>query len=478
MKSVTKTTTGATAVAEELGRLEARKAEAERQRAENLTALEDARQARRAGLSSDSFDVDASSKRIRDLDAAAADLQTLIADLDAAIEATAGRFRDAKEAEERAAAAEKLEGFATAAEAAGSDLEKAVVGLAKAVRALLATVPPDVGMFPARSLNRPTGRPEGNSLLASPREAIAAVVAEAVAYNLPEIVDGYRDNGYYRRSLMCVMNPEAANPTLNASQPTNPLATSAAVAALITNRLRDRAEAIRTGAAGTNLSDVSRPDKQRDKPRNVELIALENVAYLAHNGNFLPKRQLLAAGKAKSFAPDDAEKLIATGAFAATDSDEGRAFAKKLEDRRIALAGQRGLSHAPSEFRFEDCRDIGDPMGLRAERGLDAKPEDGSDIELVALEDVWILDRPTNGGGLAPRKVFASGKSHLRRAADAATLVATGYFAMAGTDEAAAAIEREKEAPRQFLPNAAGCRALGDVFGVYAEKQEAARAVG
>lgn len=478
MKNPFKTTAGATAVAEELGRLESRKTEAERQRVETLQALEAEREARRAGLASDSFDVAASTKRLRDMDAAAADLQNLIDDLTAAIEATSGRFKNAKDAEERAAAAEKLDAYATAAEAAGADLEKAVAALAKAVRNMLATVPADVGMFPAHGMDRPDRRPEGRALLASSREAVAAAVADGLASAIPEIFDCYSANFGYRRALMCLMNPAAPQPSFRADSPTTPLSTRDAVLALVVDRLRDRAEAIRSGAAGTGLSDIIHRETPRKKPSNVELIALENVSYLARRGNFLPSPKLSAVGRIESFAADDAERLIATGAFAATDSDDGREFAEKQERRRIALAEQRGVSQAPSGLRFEDCRDLGDPMGLRAERGLEGKPEDQGDVELVALEDVWLLDRARDGGSLAPRKVFQAGKSHLRRAIDAEALIGTGCFARAGTEEAAAAIEREAAAPRKFAPNVADCRALGDVFGLHVEKQEAARAVG
>ncbi len=349
MKLTLKKQTGSAAVAEELARIEIRKAEAERKRSETLQALEDARQARRDGLSSEDFDLAASAKRIRELDGAAADLEVLISDLEAAHVATSERLRASRDGEARAAVAGKLEAMAAAADTAGTDVEKAVLGLGKAVRALLATVAPDLGLFPAYHMDRPEERPEARNVMASPREAVAAALADALAAELPEVFDHYRENGY-RRALFSLMDARAPQPSFRSGARTNPLRAREAVSALVVDRIRARAAAIISGDAPAEISDIRPPEPPKKHEKRVSLTALVDVGLYLPNGYQAPVRRIITEGRQESFAPHHAELLIATAAFAPTESEEVKKLLAKQEERREREAAQSSrepASHQP-----------------------------------------------------------------------------------------------------------------------------------
>lgn len=371
MKTTSKMQIGSAGVAEELARLEARKAEAERQRAETLTSLEDARQARRDGLSSEDFDLKGSAKRIRELDGAAADLEVLISDLEAAQVAASERLRASRDGEERAAVAAKLEAMAAAADTAGADLERAVLGLGKAVRALLATVAPDLGLFPAYHMDRPEERPEARNVMASPREAVAAALADALAAELPEVFDHYRENGY-RRALFSLMDPRAPQPSFRSGAPTNPLRAREAVSALLVERIRARAAAITSGDAPTAISDIRPPVQPEVREKRVSLTALVDVGLYVPNGYLAPARKIITEGRQESFAPHHAELLIATAAFAPTESAEVKKLLAKREEARAREAAQSargyGITSAVSGRTFDQVNDLGDPLGLLVEQ--------------------------------------------------------------------------------------------------------------
>lgn len=372
MKLALKKQTGSAAVAEELARIEIRKAEAERKRSETLQALEDARQARRDGVASEDFDLAGAARRIRDLDGAAADLEVLISDLEAAHVATSERLRASRDGEERAAVADRVQAMAAAADTAGADLEKCVVALGKAVRALLATVAPDIGLFAAHAMSRPEGRLEARNAMASPREAVAAALADALAAELPEVFDTYRASFGYSRGLMCLMDARAPQPSFRSGAPTNPLRSREAVSALVVDRLRARAAAILSGESPAEISDIRPPEPAKEREKRVSLTALVDVGLYLPNGYQAPLRRIIRACEEKRFAPHHAELLIATAAFAPTESAEVKKLLAKQEELREREAAQSsrgsGITSAGSGRTFDQVNDLGDPLGLLAEQ--------------------------------------------------------------------------------------------------------------
>jgi hypothetical protein len=361
MKNLLKKKSDSSTLQAELGRLEARKADAERHRSETLQSLEEARQARRDGLSAEDFDLATSAKRIKDLENTAADLAALIADFEQASEATAERFRNATDTENREAAAARLEQIAKAAEGEAGEFVKAIAALGKATRALLQTIPTEVGIFAAHHMNRPGGRPEGSSLMASGREAVAAALADGLASEIPELFDNFYASGYHRQ-LNCVMDASEIQPSFRSPAATKPIPAQDAVRALITSRLRTRAAAIRSGEAEPLINDIRSAPMPQRSPETLDLIAIDDFSLFARHGLLQPRRIIVTKGRRESFLEKDCATLVATGAFVKADSAEGRALLAKIEHE----ATQR-KSRVSSAKTFDDVRDLGDPLGLVTE---------------------------------------------------------------------------------------------------------------
>lgn len=342
----------------ELKRLADRKTEAERRRSEVLQALEEARQARRDVLDADDAAISAASGKLKALQVEAADLAELVTDLEAAIEAASDRFRHAREHEARNAAASQMESVAAKVDGQTAELEKAVKQLAKAARAMLASIPDGVGTFRMYSGDRPEDRAERGDY-ASGREAVAAVLADALAAELPELFDRYRENGY-RRALLCIMDPQATQPSYRANLPTEPLPAREVLNALIVDRLKVRAQAIRSGEQAASLADVRLRSVEPPRPKSINLIAVDDVALMVEDGIYLPTRKMISAGETHSFLQDHAAKLIKTGAFLRVRTPEADAFILKLETDRANRKSVAG----PTTMTWSDVRDLGDPLGL------------------------------------------------------------------------------------------------------------------
>ncbi|MFA7413669.1 MAG: hypothetical protein WC048_04220 [Rhizobium sp.] len=351
----------------ELKRLADRKTEAERKRSEVLQALEEARQARRDVLDGEQAAIDAASAKLKALQTEAGDLADLIADIEAAIESASDRFRQAREHEARNAAASQMESVAAKVDGQTAELEKAVKQLAKAARGMLNAIPDAVGTFRIYHGDRPEHRQERGDY-ASGREAVAAALADALAAELPELFDRYRENGY-RRALLCVMDPQATQPSYRANFPTEPLPAREVVNALIVDRLKTRAQAIRAGEEDAGLAGVELRVVAPRPPKTVEVMAIEHVNMITPNGIFSPIRRIMTKGQTDSFAPDHVAKLLKTGVFVRADSAEADKIRADIENRdpkRIfGSSGNVGIG-------FDETRDLGDPLGLIAAEAEEA----------------------------------------------------------------------------------------------------------
>lgn len=348
----------------ELKRLADRKSEADRKRSEVLQALEDARQARRDVLDGEQASIDGATAKLKALTIEAADLAEMIEDFDAAINAANERFRQAREHEARQTAAAQLEAIAAKIDAQTAEFEKAVKAIAKAARAMLSAIPDGIGTFPMYAGDRPGHRQERGNY-ASGREAVSAVVADALAAEIPELFDAYSQVGF-RRALFCPMNQRAIQPSYRANEPTEPLPAREVVNALIVDRLKTRAQAIRSGEEAASLNDV-RYHVPAPRVKSVDVIATEHVMVVLPDGVLSPVR-LLTVGQAWSLTPDQATKLVATGAFIRVGTTEANSFIAKRED---TMAKRMGVGSAVPK---EAYRDLGDPLGLRtAEAEEDAR---------------------------------------------------------------------------------------------------------
>lgn len=370
MKHPFRKSSDSAAIEAELQRLAGRKAEAERKRSEVLQALEEARQARRDVLDGEQASIDGATAKLKALTIEAADLAEMIEDFDAAINAASERFRQAREHEARQTAATQLEAIAAKIDSQTAEFEKAVKTLAKVARTMLAAIPAEVGVAPGHSANRPENR-QGRGML-SGSEAVAAVLADALAAEVPELFDAYRQDGY-RRALFCLMDPAAPQPDYRSNLQTKPLPAREVVNGLIVDRLKARAQAIRDGEEASNLAGVELRAVAPKQPKTVEVMAVEHVNLLIPNGIFSPIRRIMTKGQTDSFAPDHVAKLLKTGVFVRADSAEADKIRADIENRdpkRIfGSSGNAGIG-------FDETRDLGDPLGL-----LEAEKEEAARID-------------------------------------------------------------------------------------------------
>jgi len=366
VKALTKRATDSAGIQAELDTLEARKANAERERSDTMQALEEARQARRDVMSADEQTIQAASSKVNELTQKVAGLESLIEDASLAIESQLERLREAKGREEREGKIAELEAVAGKIEAQAADLAKAIATVGKIARGMIADIPEDMGVFPLSYYDRPAdrNRPEASSAFASGREAVAAAIADGLADVLPEMFDGFSDSGYgYRSALFRVMTPGEVRPSFHGKQPTSPLPTEKAVKALISGRLRDRASSIKAGEATVDTCAVTRAILSRPSEKTtIELVATSWFAMVLPADFGAGVNKIMSSGQRESFSVEHAPRLCATGRFLVADSKEGKAFIEK--HRELVESGKSRRPGGPIGTSLSDVDYAGDPLGL------------------------------------------------------------------------------------------------------------------
>jgi hypothetical protein len=202
-----------------------------------------------------------------------------------------------------------------------------------------------------------------NTGVLSPQEIVGAVLADALAAELPELFD-IAPGAEYKRALHCIVDSTSPQPSYRANEVRTPLPAKEIMHALIIDRFIDRAAKILSG----DLEPVlDRPALIKPPaPKTVELVTLENVALIVPYDDALNhggKRKNMKAGDFLSFRLDYADKLINTGKFLVRSTPEGEKFiADRLEKfSRVQLSS---VPYGPQEYF-----DLGDPLNLlQAER--------------------------------------------------------------------------------------------------------------
>ncbi|PWE55446.1 hypothetical protein DEM27_15430 [Metarhizobium album] len=260
MKNPFKKRDGVAEIERELITLEKRKTDEERQRSETMQALEEAKELRRESLSSEDGDVEKVTATIRRLATEAADHADLLGEIDQQIIDAQARLTSARERESRNAEVTRLNRAADSIDAKAPELKKAAATLARLIRSVGAELADDDGLWPTHSTKRPSERPEGRADLASRREGMAALVAELVAAELPELFDVTYDNRFgYMGILVRLVNPRVQQPDwIGREVPEPPLDTATALQSMFSNRLRQRAATIELGSTRLSENSIAR----------------------------------------------------------------------------------------------------------------------------------------------------------------------------------------------------------------------------
>jgi hypothetical protein len=344
----------------ELAKLGQKLADHQRRRSELLQAAEEARATWREALAEDDDVIAAAKARVDQLEREADDVGRTIAEYEAAIGAAEERFRDASSDERRRAEAAALETAAKKAQSIAPELEKAVAGVVSAARRLVAAIPVDMGVFRVVADARPGERPEKGNAFASNREAVAAVLAEALLAELPELFDFVRSGHHNVLGLMAVGDPRAdiVEPMGWKQRDEMGLPAGAAIDALISSRLRARAERILAGEIepGGGKVDILKPYRHPDPPAETRIVGLRNFRFRTGEPGWKPHTKIIAKGSADYVLDQVASAAISRGWAAPFESREGQAAIEQLH-------GMRGQRIGP--LTSEECSDLGDPLGLQ-----------------------------------------------------------------------------------------------------------------
>ena len=390
---LTKRQKSAAEIEAELTKLAGKLADHQRRRSELLQSAEEARAAWRESLANEDDVIATAKARVDQLEREADDAGRTIEEYQAAIGAAEERFRVASADERRRTAAAALEDAAKKVDAVKTELEKAVAQVAAAARKLMAAIPGDVGVFSVHDSARPADRPEKGNAFASNREATAAVLAEALLCELPELFDFAQVGNYHALGLLAVGDPEAVRvePMGWSRRDAVGLPAGAAIETLISSRLRDRAGKILAGEIQPDRTviKIEQPARPPEPPAESRIIGLRNFRFLDAEEGYKPRARIIAEGTADWIRDEIARAAIARGWAAPFDSREGQ----------VALEHFRSMkSQRVGPITVDDCLDLGDPLGLhRAYREASAAdpstdPDDGVD---EAMQIAW-LDRQTD----------------------------------------------------------------------------------
>jgi hypothetical protein len=373
----------------ELARLGQKLEDHKRRRSELMQAAEEARATWRVSLADEDDVIAATKANVDRLERDADEAARVITEYEAAITDCQDRFRRASTEERRRAAAADLEATAKKVDALKSELEKGVAQIAGTMRKIMAAIPADVGVFPMLADARPGDRPERRNEFASNREAAAAVLAEALLAELPELYDFIKVGHYTGLCLLAVGDPQAARVEAMGwtQRDAMGLPASTAVEALISSRLRDRAARIIAGELEPDGSmlEIVEPFRVPPPLPEMRIVGLRNFKFLMGEPGYKPRYEGVTDGADAYVREEVGRAAIARGYAAPHGSPEA---IKRVEELRSRKSVQHGFG--PS---IDDHFDLGDPLGLQrayqAANANDVPADDGVDEAM----DVAGLDR-------------------------------------------------------------------------------------
>lgn len=361
----------------ELSKLAGKLADHQRRRSELLQAAEEARAAWRESLAEDDDLIASAKVRVDQLERDADDAGRTIAEYEAAISAAEERFLAASADERRRAAAAALEAVAKKVDALKAEFERDVAKWASTARKLVAAIPSDMGVFPILADSRPGERPERRNEFASNREAVSAVCGEALVYELSELYDFVQVGNYHALGLLAVGDPQAAQIEAMGWRKRDAmgLPAGAAIDALISSRLRDRAARILAGEAEPDASSVKieKPYREPEPPAEMRIVGLRNFRFLSGEPGWKPHTKIIAQGSADYVREEVAKVAIGRGWAAPFDSREGQAAIEQLRGMRSQRVGS---------LTVDECADLGDPLGLQ--RAYKAAKANDAEVEEAA----------------------------------------------------------------------------------------------
>lgn len=383
MKNPFKKSSAASDIEAEVARMKAKQADAERRLETKTRALEEARGARLTTLDGDDELIEQATVAIRVIQAEIAETEELLEDFGRAIVGAEERLAQARDREIRETEAKRIDAAAVAVEKRKADLVKAVSALAAVIKGIAADVPEDIPLWGGEYLYRPDGRDVRKHSGVSAKEAVAGIVADALAAAVPGIADNWRDGGKNRSGILRWLEPEADQPTLGSYEATTPPLTAAdSLDALIVSRLRKRAADIRGGEIAPGEGQIvppPSPKPQKEDPPEVQVFVKRSFSYVKGFNPVWPPMLELVGAEWVRWVPEPVARVAVSRGFALrTDDPKGAAAFEAEKERRE----RPNYGYRVGPLTAEQCAPLGDILGLeqewREEYGL-LRPEEAEE---------------------------------------------------------------------------------------------------
>jgi hypothetical protein len=328
------------AVAEaELQNLRTRQSELQSRRGEAEKQRDTARAARKAALAADTAgDIRIHTTAVRNAEDELETIDSVLTDVQAQIQDTERKLGKARDVQDRAKAAEKLDQVGQEVTAAAEQLQAALAPLAKAFEALVSAIPATLKIVELPEVAEDRGG--GNFAWvdhrrnAKPLDVARVVLAEALANACPGVFASQSVAGGDWQPVLKRLNGLGSawiTERFTHPQLTVTMTGPEAAVALVNDRLKARSAAILSGELGSGLDDVAPPSAispppPPKPPEPVKIIARETFTLEEFGA-----RINVLKFETPSLAADVAAVAMTSGLAYRLDSIQGLELQKQVE---------------------------------------------------------------------------------------------------------------------------------------------------
>ena len=347
----------------ELSNLASRRQTLEARKVDALAKLDAAKSARRNVLAGDpTADLSRLNGDVRDVEDDIETLDSVLSDLTAQTEDAEARLAEANDKGERAVAAKALQDIASTFDAGAAELEKAMGDVSKALAKMGAALPETLKVVDL---------PSDQSKRSDRDRILSIVLADAIASAIPFAMphQSWRHGYGHGAGLERLFNLADRVTEYSRDGDDNPLDAAAAARALVTDRLRGRADAILAGTASADLADRTVEPPVAPKPvyQRVSVFVVSSFRYINSASG---SEAIVTARQTSALHEPVADAAVAAGLALRMDTAEGQAAydEEKVRRERMRLGGM----HPVPNDNINDYPSLGDVMGLMSDDQLAA----------------------------------------------------------------------------------------------------------
>jgi hypothetical protein len=368
-------------IASELDNLAACRETLATRREKVVAELTAARSARKTALSKDpGAELAGLTRSVRDSEDELDTIEGVLSDLDEQLADAVARKTVAEDQDQRITSAQQLQSIAIKVDDAAADLEKALALVGTAYAALINAIPDTLAVVELdQSITMEGALPilQDGMRPARPNDLARAILAEGITRTCPGAMGISRDGNSWRMDLGRPVDLGTARPSYivhDIHRVADAMTATQATTALISSRIRTRAEDIVSGKAPSHIED--RPTlTPRMKPiaikTDVEIIATTDFKFTLEDG---AERSVINKGSIRDVAPDVATMAIKRGVAIRTDTPAGATAVHAEEERAARRAAEMrnrgaGVVSMPMSRDHVDLGTIRKPAPIRINAG-------------------------------------------------------------------------------------------------------------